>query len=874
LRLDKSKADVGMAGLSRRHDMRDRDFGMNHGEERRKVSANNDAFLWTNEPRKRNAYTKPAFRNIDHGSFTKFDKRSRSAESRAWREVKRNGHSVKQATLLMHERRWNRDAVAVPLHRAFARTPPTDHLNIAVVEPAVGSDRKMQRFASNQFATRWAVVRATDDKRCVFQLFNMSRKWAWECNAVECSDADRCRAKRGSPKNRTDRRDIRVIRAKKRGHALEPQPHIGAIGAIRRRLQRDARAELANFATPRQKSSSLALCSEVRKAIFAMKNLPQPTAAAPILALAVITVTVNLAVISGFDRTALAQNCPNLPPVTLVETEACGSDSNGGCATGTGFTTLAVGDVLAGTHEIQLRLANLSSSVPCGSSQSAYRLQLSAVPAACTTFAGSCEGSGGEVIASTPTWVPSGNMISCVGTSGGTQDAFYFKWFSGLNSGTLECLDIAMTNTGLDAPVLLQLVRDPNGGPPGNGGFLEPIAEREFIVPKCGWTTIRWTLDEPLCLDGFSGDLMLVAYCAPHPTGGRLHPAGNATSAETTPTWITAVQCGVPLAADADTVVAGTSVAWPVRLRGTFSVPCPAPCAADLDGNGDVGAADLSLVLASWGNPKSGADLDGDGDVARLRNAHTVDPEFLTGQQYAIDRAHKRKRATAVPKTVGHLQRHSANDLTIELPHLRETHARTSVDRDIHETAELAERHEQVVLGAARSGEIKTHCNVVHIQPLVDIARRATLYDLRGVASAPAVAIDDWIELRQHAVRRDGVAAHECRAERHIIPARSIGTNFAADACERDHCGGERNDARTSDEREGREARHGCHPYCHSSGLSLRSTERRRRAKRCGRHTPPILGLSIGDPRSSFGSGRHTALWSVSNTRHPFDAVR
>ncbi|MDI9404789.1 MAG: hypothetical protein QM516_13035, partial [Limnohabitans sp.] len=361
-----------------------------------------------------------------------------------------------------------------------------------------------------------------------------------------------------------------------------------------------------------------------------------------------------------------------MPPVTLVETEACGSDSNGGCATGTGFTTLAVGDVLAGTlfgggglgdrdmftftltepmqvtvrvfsenavrvaladdsefcfestwsasstqsatcetsttaclaagtHEIQLRLANLSTSVPCGSSQSAYRLQLSAVPAACTTFAGSCEGSGGEVIASTPTWVPSGSMISCVGTNGSTLDAFYFKWFSGLNSGTLECLDIAMTNTGLDAPVLLQLVRDPNGGPPGNGGNLEPIAEREFIVPKCAWTTIRWTLDEPLCLDGFSGDLMLIAYCPPHPTGGRLHPAGNATSAETTPTWLTAVQCGVPLAADADTVVAGTSVAWPVRLRGTFSAPCPAPCAADLDGNGDVGAADLSLVLASWG---------------------------------------------------------------------------------------------------------------------------------------------------------------------------------------------------------------------------------------------------------------------------------
>lgn len=42
------------------------------------------------------------------------------------------------------------------------------------------------------------------------------------------------------------------------------------------------------------------------------------------------------------------------------------------------------------------------------------------------------------------------------------------------------------------------------------------------------------------------------------------------------------------------------------------------PCAADLDGNGDVGAADLATLLASWGT--AGADLGGDGltDAADL----------------------------------------------------------------------------------------------------------------------------------------------------------------------------------------------------------------------------------------------------------------
>jgi hypothetical protein len=39
------------------------------------------------------------------------------------------------------------------------------------------------------------------------------------------------------------------------------------------------------------------------------------------------------------------------------------------------------------------------------------------------------------------------------------------------------------------------------------------------------------------------------------------------------------------------------------------------PCPADLDGDGFVTAADLSLLLTGWGNPASGVDIDGDGNV-------------------------------------------------------------------------------------------------------------------------------------------------------------------------------------------------------------------------------------------------------------------
>ena len=42
-------------------------------------------------------------------------------------------------------------------------------------------------------------------------------------------------------------------------------------------------------------------------------------------------------------------------------------------------------------------------------------------------------------------------------------------------------------------------------------------------------------------------------------------------------------------------------------------VETPSVCAADLDADGNVGAADLALLLASWATPT--ADLDGDGDT-------------------------------------------------------------------------------------------------------------------------------------------------------------------------------------------------------------------------------------------------------------------
>jgi hypothetical protein len=49
-----------------------------------------------------------------------------------------------------------------------------------------------------------------------------------------------------------------------------------------------------------------------------------------------------------------------------------------------------------------------------------------------------------------------------------------------------------------------------------------------------------------------------------------------------------------------------------------LDLPRPEACAADLNGDGAVGAADLAILLGAWGTGK--ADLDGDGvtDAADL----------------------------------------------------------------------------------------------------------------------------------------------------------------------------------------------------------------------------------------------------------------
>ncbi len=99
----------------------------------------------------------------------------------------------------MHKCGRNRHAVAIAFHRPEARGPAPNHFDIAMMKAAVGRDREMQRFASDQFAARGPIVRTANDKRArgaFLQVLDVARKWARERDAVERSDADGSRSQR------------------------------------------------------------------------------------------------------------------------------------------------------------------------------------------------------------------------------------------------------------------------------------------------------------------------------------------------------------------------------------------------------------------------------------------------------------------------------------------------------------------------------------------------------------------------------------------------------------------------------------------------------------------------------------------------------
>ena len=78
----------------------------------------------------------------------------------------------------------------------------------------------------------------------------------------------------------------------------------------------------------------------------------------------------------------------------------------------------------------------------------------------------------------------------------------------------------------------------------------------------------------------------------------------------------TGVRMALPLAISGDGYTIVGSARTPSGVQGfVLDLPRPAPCVADLTGDGAVSSADITVLLSAWGGGGA-ADLDGDGVVA------------------------------------------------------------------------------------------------------------------------------------------------------------------------------------------------------------------------------------------------------------------
>lgn len=378
---------------------------------------------------------------------------------------------------------------------------------------------------------------------------------------------------------------------------------------------------------------------------------------------------------------------------TLVATasdgEACGTDTNGGCTTGTGFTEIALGETISGALAFETSgapqdrdwyLLTLSEGtrveIECSSevptfvfirdqllcSQSSYAVsdfgfcsttsfclpagEHAIVVRAAEPVTGSgcdapeyqlrvmgtaanCASVGDDVALLPPNQVSSTNppgILPGIGVACGsfsTNAAEYAKPFpelakksSGNLEGNIEVIDFGWqhiggsTNTGV-----IELYDDIDGGAPFREGVDLVLVESQSIQL---WTTAfetptmhRWKLDTPRPLANFVGHPVVILKTSASDVGFASFAGTNAP--ESTPTYIRSISCA-PQEGSEDFIPIDDEFEdenWTVTVWGTFGPACP----GDINNDGEVGAADLSLLLASWGLEGVPGDIDGDGDV-------------------------------------------------------------------------------------------------------------------------------------------------------------------------------------------------------------------------------------------------------------------
>jgi len=300
-----------------------------------------------------------------------------------------------------------------------------------------------------------------------------------------------------------------------------------------------------------------------------------------------------------------------------------------------------------------------AGATACGSgAANDYVLEVTAVDASCPVIVGATCTSPGADSAWSNNQVPPtgtnnlGGVVACASnpafpncSGGGTGANKYARVFtSGQLGGEINCFEVGFfsvkraanaANTAcanylsdLPLPATVYICRDTDGANPrniiataGDGNDLEVLSTRSVLVPGIA-DTGAINFDPPLCLDGVTGNIVVVLDIpsflvaqgtVPAASGYGMRAAGTTVTGQSSQVFIR-LSCADAAGqfVSAESLGATFTAQWFVGANGTFS-GCGSSCPGDFDGDGFITAADLSTLLGSWGTP--GGDIDGDGNT-------------------------------------------------------------------------------------------------------------------------------------------------------------------------------------------------------------------------------------------------------------------
>jgi len=221
-----------------------------------------------------------------------------------------------------------------------------------------------------------------------------------------------------------------------------------------------------------------------------------------------------------------------------------------------------------------------------------------------------CDAPDGAVVSSQSTdMTPAGNGVSCAASGITTANQFARK-YENLSAQTIGCTDFGAFNSGSSMLANMNVINDSTPGPdPSVAGFAQ-IDTRQVFIAGGGFLGLVTVSFDPL-LDVTDGMNVVFEMDMPASADGFASTGVNDLG-ETALTYIRSDECGIADYVSYESI--GFSGYHWCHDFTSFSGD-EETCTGDLNGDGDVNGADLTILLGSWGTDDDVADLNDDGSV-------------------------------------------------------------------------------------------------------------------------------------------------------------------------------------------------------------------------------------------------------------------